>query len=77
VTIQIPAFGTGPVPAQIRIYTLAGRKVITANFNSVQSGQQVTVSLINPMGHALANGLYFVRVNTPFGQTLIKLLVLE
>jgi hypothetical protein len=35
------------------------------------------VSLIDAAGGMLSNGIYYVRVTTPYGQSVIKLLILH
>jgi len=52
------------------------RKVSEENFTGVMPGQTVMVRLIDAAGRNLSNGLYYVKVTTPYGQSVTKLLIL-
>jgi hypothetical protein len=54
---------------------VGSRHVRTVIFHQQPVGQDVTLDLVDDSGVVLANGLYFVRVTTPSGSNIVKLLV--
>ena len=76
VTIQLPNYpGMGKVT--IQIFTTAFRMVNTLNFVSEAGGSKVSLPLTDRNGRPLANGLYYVVVNTSAGRSVLKLLILR
>jgi len=76
VSIQLPSYpGTGKVTVQV--FTTAFRTVNTVNFPSQADGSQVALPLSDRNGAPLANGLYYVLVQSPAGRSILKLLILR
>ncbi len=84
-----PVSGPGPVTIQVNltqkeslvrveIFTLAFRKVNEIDLTQVPAGiTSVTIPLKDMGGIPLANGLYYIIVQTPQGRLVTKLLVLR
>ncbi len=61
----------------IEIFTTAFRKVADLTYYNVQPGVSVPIPLADEWGTPLANGLYYVVVQTNRGRNILKLLVLR
>lgn len=61
----------------VSILTTAFRRVNLESFPKVPAGATVTVVLTDRMGVPLANGLYYVAVQTAQGRSILKLLILR
>lgn len=84
-----PATGPGPVTLQIslgapaskvtiEVFTLAFRKVNEINLSNIPAGTlDVTLPLTDRGGIPLANGLYYVVIQTPQGRFITKLLIIR
>ena len=84
-----PATGSGPVtlqltltsPAQqvtITVYTTSFRRVNGITLPDLPAGtRDIALSLTDRSGVPLANGLYYILVQTPQGRFIVKLLVLR
>ena len=59
----------------VKLFTIAFRKVLEANFGQVPNGTAVTVDLTDKWGTPLASGIYYVVVNTSAGKSVGKLLL--
>ena len=70
-----PYPGSGTVT--VDLFTGAFRKVAHWEFQNVPSGAAVVVPLTDQRGSPLANGLYYLRVRTPAGHSVAKLMVLH
>ena len=76
VSIQLPNYpGTGKVT--IQVFTTAFRMVNTIGFISEAGGSLVALPLTDRNGRSLANGLYYVVIQTPAGKSILKLLILR
>ena len=73
--LQVPLSVPGNV--KVSIFTLAFRKVQETQFNNLAPGTNVTFNVIDKNGISLANGLYYVRIEYPSGQAILKLLILR
>ncbi len=63
---------------RVEIFTLAFRKVNEIDLTQVPAGTtSVSIPLTDKGGIPLANGLYYVVVQTPQGRFVAKLLVLS
>ena len=75
VTIQLPNYpGTGKVTVQV--FTTAFRMVNEFTVNEA-GGSKAPLPLTDRSNNPLANGLYYVAVQTPAGKSILKLLVLR
>jgi hypothetical protein len=83
-----PADGTKPIhihvqgivgtaDVRVEIFTTAFRKIQDVTFPKVPAGTDVEISLVDRGGNHLANGLYYVRVQSNGGRQIIKLLILR
>lgn len=84
-----PAKGTGPVTLQITltapasrvtvsVYTTAFRRVNEITLTNLPAGTtEEALPLMDRSGVPLANGLYYIVIQTPQGRFLAKLLVLR
>jgi hypothetical protein len=61
----------------VTLFTSGFRKVNTENFAQVLAGATVQVTLTDRTGKLLANGLYYVVVQTNQGRSILKLLILR
>lgn len=61
----------------VTIFTTAFRKVNVENYPQVPAGATVLVTLTDRTGKPLANGLYYVMVQTNQGRNILKLLILR
>jgi hypothetical protein len=59
----------------VKIFTIAFRKVQETTFPQVPSGTAVTLALTDRWGTPLANGLYYLVVQTSTGKSVGKLLI--
>jgi xyloglucan-specific exo-beta-1,4-glucanase len=76
VTIQLPVYpGMGKVTVQV--FTTAFRMVNTLSFPSQAGGSQISLPLTDRNNRPLANGLYYVLVQSPAGRSILKLLILR
>ena len=73
----LPPSYTGISTVRVEIFTVNYRMVVDETFYSVPSGTSVTVNLTSKWGTTLANGLYYVVVDTKGGKSIGKLLVLR
>ena len=73
----LPAPYSGASAVGVKIFTLAFRLVVEADFQQVPSGTAVAVNLTSRWGTPLADGLYYVVVTTHGGKNTGKLLVLR
>ena len=74
IQMVLPASGN----VTVRIFTLSQRKVVEQTFADVPAGgSSLTVSLRDPRGAALGNGLYFVQVISTAGRQVTPLLILR
>jgi hypothetical protein len=62
---------------KVSYFTLAFRRVNELHFPSVPAGGTVTLPLVDEGGTPLANGLYYIVVQTDQGRSLLKLLVIR
>ncbi len=77
VTFQITLVQAEPL-VRVEIFTLAFRKVNEVDFNQVPEGTMtISFNLVDRSGKPLANGLYYVVINTNQGRFIAKLLVLR
>ncbi|HVZ81047.1 MAG TPA: discoidin domain-containing protein [bacterium] len=81
VTLSVPAtvhLGLdAPADVRVRVYTTSLRKVLDLAYASVPAGQDVPLPVKNGQGVPLANGLYYVTVETSRGLSTLKWLVLR
>ena len=76
VTIQLPNYpGIGKVTVQV--FTTAFRMVNTIPFGNQAGGSKVSLPLTDRNNRPLANGLYYVVVQSPAGKSILKLLILH
>jgi hypothetical protein len=76
VTLQVSLKSPGRV--QISVYSTAFRRVNEIILPDVPAGtNDLSLPLTDRQGNPLANGLYYVVVQTPQGRSIIKLLVLR
>jgi hypothetical protein len=76
VSIQLPTYpGTGKVTVQV--FTTAFRMVNTLSFDNQAGASQVSLPLTDRNNRPLANGLYYVVVQSPAGRSVLKLLILR
>jgi hypothetical protein len=62
----------------LKIYTIAFRMVKEETFQNLSAGpNDLPLTLIDKWGRDLANGLYYILVDTPVGKTKAKLLILR
>ena len=76
VTIQLPTY-PGTAKVTVQVFTTAFRMVNTINFPSQAGGSQVSLPLTDRNNRPLANGLYYVLVQSPAGRAILKLLILR
>jgi hypothetical protein len=84
-----PATGPGPATLQITlaspagrvtvsVYTTAFRKVNGLTLENLPAGtNDILLPLVDRRGNLLANGLYYVVVETPQGRLTARLLILR
>ncbi|MGH7739818.1 MAG: hypothetical protein ACREL1_06690 [bacterium] len=83
-----PVSGDGPVSlwvpgpfvhgkVQLRIFTTAFRMVHQINDFNQTGGKAVALPVKDRSGTALADGLYYVEVESPRSQWIVKLLILK
>jgi hypothetical protein len=76
VSLLPPSYnGSGEV--RVEVFTSAFRKVASFDFPNTPSGVAVVLVLQDDHGVPLANGIYYVRVRTPGGHSMAKLMVLH
>jgi hypothetical protein len=75
VYFRVPLTATGNI--KVEIFTLAFRCVRVANFAQAPVGEDVAMTLVDNKNNILANGLYYVRITTPAGSTIVKLIILR
>jgi hypothetical protein len=76
VQIKLPNYpGVGMVT--IEVFTTAFRKVNTEGFPNQVGGSSVPLALTGRNGVPLANGVYYVLVQSPAGRSVLKLLILR
>jgi hypothetical protein len=74
--IRLPNYpGVGTV--RIEVFTTAFRKVNAPPPSQQAGGATVDLPLTDKGGSPLANGLYYVVVNSPAGKSILKLLLLR
>lgn len=73
----LPPAYNGSSDVRVQVFTLAFRKIQDTTFPGVPEGTAVTVRLADRFGTPLANGLYYVAVQTSRGRSVSKLLVLR
>ena len=76
VTIQLPTY-PGMAKVTVQVFTTAFRMVNTISFPSQAGGSQVSLPLTDRNNRPLANGLYYVLVQSPAGRAILKLLILR
>jgi hypothetical protein len=77
VTIQV-SLGSPASQVTIEVFTLAFRKVNTITLSNVPAGiSDIALPLTDREGMPLANGLYYVVVQTPQGRFITKLIILR
>lgn len=59
----------------MRIYTVAFKLVAEKTIPAVPHGVTVTLDMIDSWGEPLANGLYYVEVETKSGKAVAKLMI--
>jgi hypothetical protein len=68
----------GAAQVKVRVFTTAFRKVYEADQSHVPPGNfTLPLPLQDEGGRPLANGLYYLLVESPQGKTVIKLLVIR
>jgi len=83
-----PANGSGPIQVQvslnspgevkIQLFTIAFRKIAEKQMGQLPQGTTtLSLALADNWGNLLANGLYYLVLNTPAGRTVGKLLILR
>jgi hypothetical protein len=75
INVLPPAF-TGLSEIRIQIFTTAFRKVLDVVYPHEPYGP-ITLTLDDNWGKPLADGLYYVVIQTPGGRSILKLLVLR
>jgi hypothetical protein len=75
-TVTLHLFLAGPSDVKVQIFTLTSRKVQEEVFPQVPVGTDLTLSLVDKWGTPLANGLFYVVVNTNRVRWVGKLLIL-
>ena len=76
VRVRPPAyFGVSDV--NVKIFTIAFRKVQENTYHQILNGTDVPLNLTDKWGKPLASGLYYVAVQTYRGRTIGKLLILR
>ncbi len=68
---------SSPSDVKISLFTTAFREVNDLSLQDVPVGVRLSLPMNDRWGNPLANGLYYVVVHTPEGQTVLKLLVLR
>jgi hypothetical protein len=76
VTIQLPNY-PGSEVVTIQVFTTAFRMVNSLPPKSEAGGSHVTLPLTDRNNRPLANGLYYVVVNSPAEKSILKLLILR
>jgi sugar lactone lactonase YvrE len=76
-TVQISPNLASPSDVNVKVFTLAFRRVIEREFPQVQPGAVLTITLTDDWGGPLANGLYYVVFSTPQNRIIRKLIVLR
>ena len=71
----LPPPYSGFSDVNVKIFTVAFRKVKEQNYSNIPSGQAVPLELTDRWGTPLASGMYYVMVNTNGGRSFGKLLV--
>jgi hypothetical protein len=75
VSIRLPNY-PGTAKVTVTVFTTAFRMVNEFSVNRV-GGSDVSLPLTDRNGHPLANGLYYVLIQTPDGRSIQKLLILR
>jgi chitinase len=68
---------SSPSPVEIKVFTLSFRKVQDRTYPQVEAQGMVPIPLSDEAGKPLANGLYYLVVNTNQGNFIEKLLVVK
>jgi len=76
VSIQLPNY-PGLATVSVKVFTTAFRQVNSFTVSNQAGGTNVSLSLTDQRGAPLANGLYYVLVQTPLGRSIEKLLILR
>jgi hypothetical protein len=76
VYVQMPAYSPA-TDIKVRVFTVGFREVVSTTYPQVPGDALLPLSLTDQRGTPLANGLYFVRVDTSMGHWTGKLLVLR
>ncbi len=73
----LPPDYLGAANVRVEVFTLAFRKIIDSNYDSLQAGTAIPMKLVDRTGSTLANGVYYVAVTVNGIQAVGKLLVLR
>jgi hypothetical protein len=77
VTVQV-SLGSPALKVTIEVFTLAFRKVNEITLSNVPAGiTDIALFLTDRGGKPLANGLYYLLVQTPQGRSITKIMVLR
>jgi hypothetical protein len=76
VSIQLPTY-PGTAKVTLQVFTTAFRMVNTLSYDNQAGGSNVALPLTDRNNRPLANGLYYVVVQTPAGKSILKLLILR
>jgi hypothetical protein len=76
VSIQLPTY-PGVAKVALQVFTTAFRMVNTLSYDNQAGGSNVALPLTDRNNRPLANGLYYVVVQSPAGRSILKLLILR
>ncbi len=80
VTLQLTLNNSKPSKVTVRLFTTVLRMVQRQEYDGVPAGLvrfQVPISPIDKQGKPLANGLYYIAVDSSAGRTILKWLILR
>jgi hypothetical protein len=76
VLLHVPGL-TGPADIKVQIFTTAFRKVQEKIYQQQPAGKDLVLNLTDSWNVPLANGLYYLILETPQRRTTQKLLILR
>jgi hypothetical protein len=76
VHVYVPGL-TGVSDVKVQVFTVAFRKVHEENFGGVLPNGSVLLALKDSRDKPLANGLYYVVVESEIGRSIGKLLIMR
>ena len=68
---------TSPSNVTVEIFSVSFKKLLDLNFKIVPPGEDLPIPLVDNSGTPLANGLYYLVIQTKQGRSIVKLVILR